>query len=53
MFVLYVLHKKFQNFINIVMRHDCRDNVSKVWSWSENVYREYKIFTVAIYLTKN
>lgn len=30
MFVLYVLHKKFRNFINTVVRHDCRDNVGKV-----------------------
>lgn len=35
----------FWNFISTVTRDDYYDYISKAWNKSENVYRNYKVFS--------
>lgn len=52
LFVMVCYNTKFWNFINVVMRHDCRDYIGQIQNQSENVRTDYKIFIVNIYLIK-
>ena len=31
------------------MKHEYRDYVDRIWNWSENVHRNYKIFNMSMY----
>lgn len=50
MFVLNVLYKTFGSFIRAVTG---RDYIDKIRNESENVYRNYRLFAVGIYLAYN
>lgn len=50
MFVLNVLYKTFGSFIRAVTR---RGYIDKIRNESENVYRNYRLFAVGIYLAYN
>lgn len=51
--ILYVLYKRFWNFIGAVMRHKPHNYNGNIWSKSEYVYKSYKIFISNIYSIKN
>lgn len=49
-FVLYVIRNfEFRNSISTIMKHEYRDYVDRIWNWSENVHRNYKIFNMSMY----
>ena len=52
MFISYVLYEIFWNFIGTIMKHDCNDRISKMFSQSGNVYCNYKIYIADMYLIK-
>ena len=50
---LCILYKSFWNFINIIMKHDCRDYIGKIWNQSESVCRSYEILIENVHLLKD
>lgn len=52
-YMLRALHETFEDFIRVVMEHDCRGYIGEIWSQYGNVYRNDETFIANIRLVED